>query len=60
MQGEDGQGRGERQDGVRGEQSEEEDEEDEDEDVEAALSCRLSLHLFFLQGKRNSGRREGL
>lgn len=39
MLGEDGHGRGVRQDGVRGEQSEEEDEDDEEEEeVEAPLS----------------------
>lgn len=50
MLGEDGHGRGVRQDGVRGEQREEEDDdEDEEEEVEAALSCRVSLHRLFLQ-----------
>jgi len=53
MLGEDGHGRGERQEGVRGEQSEEED--DEEEEIEAALSCRLSLHCLFLQ--KQKGRR---
>lgn len=53
MLGEDGHGRGVRQDGVRGEQSEEEDEDDEEEEeeVEAALSCRLGPHRLFLQKK---------
>lgn len=54
MLGEDGHGRGVRQDGVRGEQREEEDEdddEDEEEEVEAALSCRVSLHRLFLQSR---------
>lgn len=53
MLGEDRQGCGVRLDGVRGEQSEdEEDEEEEEEDeVEAALSCRLSLHRLFLKKK---------
>lgn len=51
MLGEDGHGRGERQEGVRGEQREEEDEdeEDEEEEEEAALSCRLSPRRLFLQ-----------
>lgn len=51
MLGEDGHGRGERHDGVRGEQNEEEDEDDEEEEeeVEAALSCRLCPHRVFLQ-----------
>lgn len=50
MLGEDRHGRGVRQDGVRGEQREEEDDdEDEEEEVEAALSCRVSLHRLFLQ-----------
>lgn len=53
MLGEDGHGRGEREDGVRGEQSEEEDEDDEEEEeeMEVALSCRLSPHRLFLQKK---------
>lgn len=55
MQGEDGKACGERQDGVRGEQSEEDDEEDEEEEeVEAALSCLLSLHRFFLEKKQTT------
>lgn len=59
MLGEDGHGRGDRHDGVRGEQSEEEEDDDEEDDeVEAALSCRLCPHRLFLQKKR--GRREGL
>ena len=51
MLGEDGHGRGERQEGVRGEQRDEEDEEEEDEEEEkeAALSCRLSPQCLFLQ-----------
>lgn len=54
MLGDDRHGRGVRQDGVRGEQSEEDDEDDDEveEAVEAVLSCRLSLHLLFLQKKR--------
>lgn len=53
MLGEDGHGRGVRQDGVRGEQSEEEDEDDEEEEgeMETALSWRLILHRLFLQRK---------
>jgi len=53
MLGEEGQGRGERADGVRGEQSEEEDEDDdEEEEVETVLSCRRCPHRLFLQERR--------
>lgn len=48
MLGVDGHGRGVRQDGVRGEQSEEEDEDDDEEEVEAVLSWWLNLHRLFL------------
>lgn len=50
MLGEDGHGRGVRQEGVWGEQRDDDDEDDDEdeEEVEAPLSCRLSPHRLFL------------
>lgn len=53
MLGEDGHGRGERQEGVRGEQRDEE-EDDEEEEEEEALFCLLRVHCLFLQWKRKT------
>lgn len=59
MLGDNGHGRGEREDGVRGEQSEEEDEDDEEEDeeIEVALFCRLSPHRLFLEAEEKKMRK---
>lgn len=49
MLGEDGQGRGVRQEGVWREQRDDEEDEEDEEGEELSLSCLLSPHRLFLR-----------